>query len=217
MKYFNSYFILFFIIKKIFSFSAKEFFKDANSYRNYICSYNGIATYNKTTNEVICKCFEKYADEPKKDKIKKINGHIVHCSYTRKSRFMTLFLALCIPFGFDFLYLENYYIFVIVFTSTILIVAANIILFIINYKINLKSKETKIQNRLNKMTNKIKDPGINEDNKNIKIFAIITHIITPAHVFYMITVVILHFLGIIVDGNHVATENDLDYMFSFAE
>ena len=102
MKYFFLILLLFFKSSKILLLPADEFLHNSNKYSNELYSYNGIPKYNSTTNEVICDCKEKYADEPRKDKIKFINGHIIHCSYERKSRFTTIFLALCLPFGFDF-------------------------------------------------------------------------------------------------------------------
>ena len=150
MKYLN-YIVLFLIFKKIKSFSINNILDNAYNYRNEICSYNGIPTYNSNTNEVLCECNEKYANEPRKNKVKYINGHLIQCSYERKSRVMVIFLALCIPFGFDFLYLERYIIFSIVFTIITIMFVSNIIIFILNYKININNKETKIQKKFNKM------------------------------------------------------------------
>ena len=138
---------------------------------------------------------------------------MIHCSYERKSRFIAIFLALCLPFGFDFLYLNRYIIFVIVFIVTIIMIACNIILFILNYKINLKTKETIIQSKLNKMTNKVRDPKINEDNKGIKLLNIFTKLITFNHLIYMTVDLILHIIGKIPDANNVDTESDFKYLF----
>ena len=92
-------------------------------------------------------------------------------------------------------------------------ISLNIILFILNYKINLKTKETIIQSRLNKLTNKVRDPKINEDNKGIKILNIFTKIITFNHLIYMTVDIILHIIGKIPDVNNVDTENDFVYLF----
>ena len=211
---FRLFIFLFFILNNILTFSTNEFLEKASRYRNELCSYNGIPTYNITTNEITCQCKEKYADEPRKNNIKYINGHIVHCSYERKSRFMAIFLALCLPLGFDFYYLERYLIFSIVFTITIIMIALNIISFIVNYKINLKSKETVIQTRLNKMTNKVKEPKIIQNEQSIKLLNLFTKLLTFNHIFYIIIVLILHCLGKIPDNNNVATENDFNYIFS---
>ena len=142
MKLLFSILILFFKLKKILLLSADEFLNNTSKYSNELCSYNGIPKYNSTTNEVNCECKEKYADEPRKDKIKFINGrHIIHCSYERKSRFTAIFFALCLPFGFDFLYLNRYLIFAIIFILSIIMIASNIIVFILNYKLILKQKK----------------------------------------------------------------------------
>ena len=215
MKYFNIIF-LFFRIKIIYNFSYNELFNNVNLYSNELCAYNGIPRINSTTNEIICECKEKYTNEPRKDKIKYINGHMIQCSYKRKSRFFALFLASCIPFGFDFLYLKRYIIFSVSFTMTIITLSLNILLFIINYNMNLKTKETKIQIRLNKMIKKVKDNKIENDesNKNIKILIFICKFLSINHIFYIIIVVIFHLCGKITDGNHVYTENDLRYFFT---
>ena len=213
MKFFFPILILFLKLRKIILLPANEFLENANKYSNELCSYNGVPKYNSTLNEVDCECKEKYADEPRKDKIKYINGHMIHCSYERKSRFTAIFLALCLPFGFDFLYLNRYIIFVIVFIVTIIMIACNIILFILNYKINLKTKETIIQSKLNKMTNKVRDPKINEDNKGIKLLNIFTKLITFNHLIYMTVDLILHIIGKIPDANNVDTESDFKYLF----
>ena len=153
MKYFILI-VLFFRINKIHTFSGKELLNDINLYLNELCSYNGIPKINSTTKEIICECKERYANEPRKDKIKYINGHMIQCSYERKSRFFTVFLALCIPVGFDFLYLKQYVAFGISLFLSLITIVLCIIVFRLNYRINLKSKETKIQIRLNKMVKK---------------------------------------------------------------
>ena len=213
----SKYFVLIFFfvkLRKILSFSVNEFLINTKLYSNELCSHNGIPYYNSSSNEVICKCREKYADEPRKDKIKYINGHIIHCSYERKSRFFTVFLSLCFPFGIDFIYLGRYtvFIFVLFITSTCLI--SGIVLLFLNYRVNLKSKDTIIQNKLNKMINKIKNTKINKDEecrKYIKPFFIILLIF---HSLYMTIVIILHINGVITDAEEVETENDLGYIFS---
>ena len=124
------YIVLFLVYKRIKPFSINNILDNAYIYRNEICSYNGIPIYNSSTNEVVCECNEKYANEQRKNKLKYINGHLIQCSYERKSRVVAIFLALCIPFGFDFLYLERYIIFSIVFTVIIIMLVSNIIIFI---------------------------------------------------------------------------------------
>jgi hypothetical protein len=202
------------IFKIIKPFSINNILDNPYNYRNEICSYNGIPTYNSTTNEVICECNEKYTNEPRKNKLQYINGHLIQCSYERKSRVFVFFLALCVPFGFDFLYLERYLIFSIFFTVIIIMFFANIAIFILNFKINIKKTDTKIQKRFNKMTNCDQNDHINEDNKSIKCLGLVAKLLAINHIIYMSIDLTLHVLGKIPDANHVQTENDFKYLFS---
>ena len=198
-----------------YTFNAAEVLKDPNNYRYILCSNNGDPTYNSTTNEIICSCKEGYVNEPREKKKEFLNGHFVQCSYRQKSRFKALFFALCLPFGFDFLYLERYIIFSIVFCIVIIIIVLNIIMFIINYKTNMKNKENQIQHKFNKIRNdpRNKDKSENRKIKCLKILNFIANLGIFNHILYMIITVILHLSGIIDDGNGVNTENDLTYLF----
>ena len=190
------YIVLFLIFKKIIPFSINNLLDNPYNYRNELCSYNGIPTYNPSTNEVTCECDEKYTNEPRKNKLKYINGHLIQCSYERKSRVVVIFLALCIPFGFDFLYLERYIIFSIVFTVITIMFVSNIAIFILNYKINIKKTDTKIQRRFNKMSNRDQNENINEDNKCIKCLGSIAKLLAMNHLIYMTIDLTLHLLDI---------------------
>ena len=209
------YIVLFLIFKKIIPFSINNLLDNPYNYRNELCSYNGISTYNSSTNEVTCECDEKYTNEPRKNKLKYINGHLIQCSYERKSRVVVIFLALCIPFGFDFLYLERYIIFSIVFTVITIMFVSNIAIFILNYKINIKKTDTKIQRRFNKMSNRDQNENINEDNKCIKCLGSIAKLLAMNHLIYMTIDLTLHLIGKIPDVNKVQTENDFIYLFPY--
>ena len=207
--------ILLFEFKINILFSPRDYLDTISLYSNEICSYNGIPYYNSTTNEVTCECNEKFTNEPRKDKIKYINGHMVQCSYERKSRFFVIFLALCIPIGFDFLYLRRYIYFIIILINFITVFILNIIVFILNYKMNLKSRETAIQSRLKKyINNQEKEKKIKLDHKTINLLNIICKILTYMYFGYIIIDIILHFIGNIHDENKVETENDLGYIFT---
>jgi len=210
--------ILLFEFKINILFSPRDYLDTTYLYRNEICSYNGKPYYNSTSNEVTCECNEKFTNEPRKDKIKYINGHMVQCSYERKSRFFVIFLALCIPFGFDFLYLRRYFFFILILINFIAVFILNIIVFILNHKMNLKSRETTIQSRLKKfINNKEKEKKIKLDHKTINLLNIICKILTFFYFCYMLVGITLHFIGKIHDDNKVETENDLGYIFSFPD
>ena len=202
-------------IIQCYSFNPSEILSNPNNYRYILCSNNGEPTYNSTTNEITCSCKEGYVNEPREKKKEYLNGHFVQCSYRQKSRFKALFFALCLPFGFDFLYLERYIIFSIVFCIIIIVIVLNIVMFVINYQTNMKNKENQIQHKFNKTRN---DPRNQEksENRKLKFFKILNFIANLGlilHILYMIITVILHLSGIIDDGNHVKTENDLTYLF----
>ena len=88
---------------------------EVSQLRNEICSYNGIPNYVKFENgteQVTCECDSSYHNDP--DKKEYIRGQIVQCSYIKKQKIVVFFLALAVPFGFDYLYL-GYYIYFIIF------------------------------------------------------------------------------------------------------
>ena len=138
---------------------------------------------------------------------------MIQCSYERKSKFYTIFLSLCIPFGFNFLYLERYVGFSISFIMSLITLSLNIIVFIINYRINIGSKETKIQIRFNKMVNKVKDQKKNDDQKSFNILKLFSKIFLFLHVCFMIIILILLLTIRFPDGNNVDIEDDLGYLF----
>ena len=216
MKYFTIL-ILLFQIKEIYSFYPKQLLENVNSYINELCSYNGIAIINDTSNEITCECNSRYANEPNEQNRKYINGHMIQCSYERKSRFLTIFLCLCIPFGFDFLYLKKYIPFSIFFTLSIIVLIFNIFIFFMNIRINTRSKETIIQIRLKRMINEAEEQKKKEKYQKLSKISKICKISTVCHLFLMIIVLILHLFGQIKDGNDVPTENDLGYMFRTPE
>ena len=218
MKFFFKIFLYLIIqLKRIKGFWTREFLNNPYNYRNELCSYNGIPKYNSTTNEVICLCNSKYVNEPEVKKRKYINGHLVQCSYEKKSRFNVLFLALCIPLGTEYLYLRRFIVFSIIFILSLIVLSLNIYVFYLNYQINMKSKETKIQIKINNLLHKEIKPELNENNKCIKRLYIIAKITAFNHILFIFLDVLAHGLGYITDVNHVPTENDLQYLFMFAD
>jgi hypothetical protein len=97
-------------------FQIEDLFKP-DLYIDEICSYNNnspdTVTIKKDSSgaiqNVICKCTPEYANEPSMRKINKVN---VQCGYERKRRFIALFLSFFLPFGLDYLYLGQYWIFI---------------------------------------------------------------------------------------------------------
>lgn len=206
--------LLLFQIKILKGFNIEEQLNNPYLYRNELCSYNGKPIYNPSTNEVTCECYPRYANEPNEKKRKYINGNFIQCSYKRKSKFMVLFLALCIPIGIDFLYLERRPAFIIILILSIIIISFNTIIFILSHKSDMKSKKSKIQKKMTKLNKKVinKNNDI-DDGKKIRKYFNITKILFIIHLIFVLVDIIGHATGMITDYFGVATENDLNYIF----
>ena len=197
---------------------GKEFLEDTPSYINEICSHNGIPKIDKETKEIICTCEEKYANEPREKYKKYINGHFIQCSYEKKRRFLTFFLAAICPLGLDYFYLGHYLLFSIIFILSIIIVAFNIVSFVLNYKINKKNEEIKRQNKLKKANKKFNFQIITEINDRcVNIFTKVTNVLTLFLIIFWIYNFIIQGLGRNLDINDVPTENDMGYIFQKPE
>ena len=222
MKYINpnilgiNIILLFFLLKFVYSFNATEILSNPNNYRYVLCSGNGEPFYNSTTNQVTCTCKEGYTNEPSEKNKQYLYGHFVQCSYRRKSRFVALFLALCLPFGFDFYYLGKWVIFIAIFCVCVCVITLNIFMFIINYQIKMKNKESKNKKKVDKMRSTSNKNEEMKKEKCIRILNIIASILLFNHILYMIIVIILHLTGVIKDSYGISTENDLGYLFEKA-
>ena len=193
---------------------GNDFLKDTQSIINEICSHNGIPKIDEETKQIICTCEEKYANEPREKYKKYVNGHFIQCSYEKKRRFLTFFLAAICPLGLDYFYLGHYSIFSIVFTLCILIIAFNIISFVLNYKINKKNEEIKRQNKLKKANRKFNIQMIAEINDRcVNIFTKVTNALTFILLIFWAFNLIFQALGKVLDKNNIPTENDMGYIF----
>ena len=205
-------------IKKIKTFSAKEVFDDELLYLNEICSNNGEPKYDEETKNITCICEDKYATEPREKYRIYINGYLVQCSYERKSRFKAFFFAAVFPLGLDYLYLEHYFYFFLIFILCIVVICFNIISLILNYKIMKKNEEIKRQIKLKRNNNKFEISNITEINeKSVKIFNIINKILTFLLIFYWIYNIFVQGFGVVMDKNYVELENDMGYLFEWPD
>ena len=203
-------------IKIINSFSAKEVFDNHLLYLNEICSNNGEPQYDEKTNSITCICEDKYATEPREKYRKYINGYLVQCSYERKSRSKALFFAAVFPLGLDYLYLEHYFYFVLIFSLCILVICFNIISLVLNYKVIKKNEEIKRQIKLKRNNNKFGISNITEINeKSVKVFSVITKVLTIILIVYWIYNLFVQGFGFVMDKNYVELENDLWYLFQW--
>ncbi len=207
--------IKFGLIKSI---TVNEFLEDTTTYINEICSHNGIPKFDEKTKKIICTCDDKYANEPREKYKKYINGQLIQCSYRKKRRFLTFFLAGISPFGLDYFYLGHYPFFFLILFINILSIVFNIISFVLNYKLTKKNEEIKRQNKLQKANKKFNFQNIKKINKSsLYIFTKITQILTFFNIFFWIYNFILAGHGKIKDINDIPTENDMLYLFQNPE
>ena len=200
------------------SITGKEFLEDTPSYIYELCSHNGIPKTDNETKHIICECEEKYANEPREKYKKYINGQFIQCSYEKKKRFLTFFLAAICPLGLDYFYLGHYLIFSIIFIFCLLIISFNIISLVLNYKINKKNEEIKRQNKLKKANRKLNFQIIAEINDScVNIFTKVTNALTFILLIFWVFNCIFQGLGKVLDYNNVPTKNDIEYIFEKPE
>ena len=128
---------------------------------------------------------------------------MVQCSYQKKKRFKTFFLAGILPMGFDLYYLGYKLYFSIVFIAIIIVIANNIIHFYLTYQLDEKQEE------------KHKNNDINENfGRNVNIWNQVNKICLAFFLIYWVINIILQAKGIIKDSNGIETDNDMDTLFS---
>jgi hypothetical protein len=195
-------------------------------YKNEICSYNGEPKVN-SDESVECTCYSSFVDEPRENHKKYIGNQLIHCSYQRKKRFTTFFYASLLPIGLDFLYLEQYFYFAIVFVSFLIIIISQIVYFFLSYKLKEMYEEAKYKynekidnfNRNNSIAYKSKKKTDKKEQlkKCLQVYRIINKILLIIMFTYWILDVIIQSLGIIKDRNGVETENDMNSLFDREE
>ncbi len=202
----------------------KDYIENPILYKNILCSYNG--SPKVVSNDTVeCTCYSSYTDEPREDYKKYIGNQMVHCSYKKKKRFTTFFLAGLMPLGLDYLYLEHYGYFFIVFLSFLLYIISQIVCFILSYKVKEMYEESK-----NKYTDKSDTFGRNlgfKSNKKmdkkeklqkcLDIYGVINKIVGILFIIYWLVDTSLQARGIIKDRYGVETENDMNILFSKEE
>ena len=193
-------------------------------YKNEICSYNGNPKV-KSNETIECSCYSSFVDEPRDDYKKYVGNQMVHCSYKRKKRFTTFFLAGLIPMGLDYFYLEHYIYFLIVFTAFILMVISYIVNFLMSYKLREMYEESKYKYNDKSDSNRRYNRGAKSNKKDDKeqlkkcldIHGIINRIFSVLFIIYWIVDIVLQARGIVKDRYGVETEDDMDSLFSREE
>ena len=200
---------------------TREMIEDPKLYKNEICSYNGIPEIDN--DKIFCHCYASYVNEPNEKKVKYINGQMVQCSYQKKKRFKTFFLAGILPMGFDLFYLGYKLYFSIVFIAIIIVIANNIIHFYLTYQLDEKQEEKHKNYDINEnfgrnvnIWNQV-DKKKKEKDRNkrcLNIYGFINKICLAFFLIYWVINVILQAKGIIKDSNGIETDNDMDTLFS---
>ena len=208
-KIFN---IILFILLVKNSFSSLENITNIKYYLNQICSYNGKPINNDT--KITCICEDKYVNEPREKERIFINGQFIQCSYRKKKRFTTFFLAAITPFGIDYFYLGYYYIFFIAAIVNITIIVLNFIAMVLNYQLEKKNEEAKRNLKFKKNSNKFNIKQLAELNDRcVSNFNLVSKILIIIMILFWFGNAVIASMGIIRDANGVETENDMGYMF----
>jgi hypothetical protein len=157
-----------------------NYLKKPSLFVDEICSYNGVVN-TKLSNEtsIVCECNAEYANDERS--LSEINGVKVQCSYFRKRKFITVFFSIFLPFGVEYLYLEHYLYFSIIFIMCCTAIIGNCIRFTVS-----SGQEKYFKNKLN----------------------LCFFILLVIMIIFSIINVILMFIGV-KDGNNIDVLDDL--------
>lgn len=154
-----------------------------------ICSYNGIMKKRSDINGKTiykCECQKEYTTLDKIYFNRTINGVNVECNYERKRRFIALFLSIFLPFGIDYLYLNRYFFFILIFVLCLTMSIGNCFRFAISQNTDDYFKESKW-------------------NIFFTVFAV-------AYLIFWVINIILIGTGTVTDSYSVETVPDLDFL-----
>lgn len=176
-------FILGVILQGYRSFQIQEL-SSPHLFIDEICSYNGVKNETASSaNNITCNCAEEYDTL---DSNRYINKVKVQCNYFKKRQFLAVFLSIFIPFGFNYLYLEKYLLFVLIFCLCCTAIVGNCIRFTIS------SHKNYFKNKIN----------------------LLFSILGVAAIVIWILNIILMCLGIVLDGNSKEMFRDLYFLFN---
>ena len=165
---------------------------DISLFKNQICSYNGKPKLiSENTIKYICECDNEFDTD---DKVRKIYGHKVYCSYKKKSKLKTLFLAIFFPFGRDYFYLGYILFPILILFYWIFIIICNCIFIY----------------RIIDDDNKINEIEIKE-NYDMKKMCILIKIINIVSIIYYILNIILILSNVIIDSYGKELYNDINF------
>lgn len=176
-------FILGVILQGYRSFQIQEL-SSPHLFIDEICSYNGKKNETASTDKnITCDCADEYTTL---DSDRYINNVKIQCNYFKKRQFLAVFLSIFIPFGFNYLYLEQYLLFVLIFFLCCTAIVGNCIRFTIS------SHKNYFKNKIN----------------------LLFSIIGAAAVVIWILNIILMCLGVVTDGNSKEMFRDLYFLFN---
>lgn len=162
-----------------------------------ICSYNGEPhEYIDESNNIMiyCKCKKEYANMTNLKK--KINGIDIQCSYEKKRRLIVLFFAFFFPIGIEYLYLEIYPVFFVLFVLVTIMILGNCIIFAKAEIDRNKAQDDQYKNKKNYV-------------------AIIFYVLFFVGLFVYTINIILLGTGVIKDKNGIETLNDIKEIFEY--
>lgn len=158
-----------------------EYLNDPNLFVDEICSYNGSKNSSLSNDTYIkCDCNDEYANDPNESG--EINGVPIQCSYFRKRKFITVFFSIFLPFGIEYLYLEHYLYFGFIFVLCCTSIIGNCIRFTVS-----SGQEKYLKNKVN----------------------VIFLLLLLVMIIFNVINIILMFIGVVSDGNHVEVLDDL--------
>jgi len=193
-------------------------------YKNEICSFNGDPIV--VGNNIECSCYSSYIDEPRESYKRYIGNQLVRCSYKKKKRFLTFFLASVLPMGFDYFYLGYYISFAVVFFCFFLLILSQICCFILSYKVKEINEETrfkysvrneKINNDFAFIAENKKGDKKEKLEKSFFFYYVINRVLLFVGILYWLVDVIIQAAGKVRDSNGVETENDFQTLLSKEE
>jgi len=157
---------------------------DLRYFINEICSYN-YKFFNVTNNIVSCTCNEGFIST--NDTIFS-NNQYIQCNYEQKKRYIVFFFSFFLLFGFEYLYLEKYAVFVFILIYIIFVIITSCYICVV-----LRETQEK------------------EDLKSY--FFIIFKYLPFSLVVWWILNNILIISGSVKDGNNMETYNDIALLF----
>ena len=194
-----------------------------NLYKHEICSFSGVPEV--IGNVVKCHCYEGFTNTS--EPIDYFEEYPVQCWYKNKSRFITFWLSVCIPLGFDYLYLGHYSYFLIIIGVIIILFINYFVCFYLLKKIQKETDISEAKSIRGKDTLSYRGNGDEMDDNARKIhlnllmkkkyvnkYKLCINIGFLLVLLFWITDAVLMGLGVVKDDKGFETYNDFVLLFS---